>query len=185
MVHQRSQSCPHRNRTGASLERIRQPGSSLPGECLVTSPGHSSPRATPARATPPADIRRPVVSDPLLDAVVAMSADLELHNVLTRIIRSACDLTDALYGALGVLSKRGDLLDFVVEGIDAETRAQIGELPHGGGVLGVLIRDPRPLRLTDLSSHPASSGFPPHHPPMRTFLGTPIIIDGELFGNLY
>lgn len=121
----------------------------------------------------------------LLEAVVAIGSDLDLHAVLDRIVQSACTLTAARYGALGVLGTDGQLSDFVTHGIDDELRARIGDLPHGRGILGLLISNPDPLRLADLSTHPASVGFPPHHPPMRTFLGVPVRIRGTVFGNLY
>ena len=121
----------------------------------------------------------------LLDAVVAISTDLDLHRVLSRIVESACELTQAEYGALGVLHHDGTLHDFVVHGIDPSLRERIGDLPHGRGILGVVINDPRPLRLDDLAQHPSSYGFPPGHPPMRTFLGVPIDVQGTVFGNLY
>jgi signal transduction histidine kinase len=122
----------------------------------------------------------------LLQAVVAVGADLELSEVLDRIVESACALVGARYGALGVLAPDGKhLMTFITQGVSEEERARIGESPHGHGVLGLLIRDPRPLRLSDVHEHPESFGFPAHHPPMRSFLGTPIKIRDELFGNLY
>ena len=128
----------------------------------------------------PADARA------LLDAVVAMSSDLDLHSVLDRIVVSACRMTGARYGALGVLgSSGGDLVDFVTSGFTAEQHAAIGDLPRGKGILGLLIKEPRPLRLRPLQAHPASYGFPPGHPPMETFLGVPVRIRGTVFGNLY
>jgi signal transduction histidine kinase len=122
----------------------------------------------------------------LLDAVVALSGDLTLPVVLQQIVRSACRLVDARYGALGVIAEDGDgLSQFVHEGIDPETARAIGPLPHGLGLLGLLIHDPRPLRLDDIARHPASVGFPPNHPSMRTFLGVPVRVRGVVFGNLY
>jgi signal transduction histidine kinase len=121
----------------------------------------------------------------LLEAVVAISSDLDLHSVLVRIVQSACELTAAQYGALGVLAPDGRLQEFVTHGMEPELVERIGELPHGRGILGAVITDPRPLRLTDLTRHPASYGFPRHHPPMKTFLGVPITVQGEVFGNLY
>ena len=121
----------------------------------------------------------------LLDAVVAISSDLDLHSVLSRIVVSACELTGARYGALGVIGADGNLVDFVTHGIDAELHRQIGDLPHGRGILRLLIDEPHPLRLTDLRTHPKSYGFPEHHPPMSTFLGVPVRIRGTVFGNLY
>ncbi len=116
---------------------------------------------------------------------MAISSDLDLHNVLTRIVESATRLTDARYGALGVVGAESYLVEFVTTGIDDETRRKIGDLPHGRGILGLLITDPRPIRLRDLADHPASYGFPPHHPPMGSFLGVPVRIRGTVFGNLY
>ncbi|HEX2896161.1 MAG TPA: GAF domain-containing protein [Marmoricola sp.] len=121
----------------------------------------------------------------LLDAVVAISSDLDLHNVLLRIVVSACQLTGARYGALGVIGADGNLDDFVTHGIDAELHRQIGDLPRGRGILRLLIDEPEPLRLEDLRRHPRSYGFPAHHPPMSTFLGVPVRIRGTVFGNLY
>jgi signal transduction histidine kinase len=122
----------------------------------------------------------------LLDAVTAVSADLELSEVLGRIVRSACALVNAQYGALGVLGPDGEhLMEFVTHGVTAEEREAIGDPPRGHGILGLLIRDPRPRRLSDISAHPDSYGFPPNHPPMHSFLGAPIRIRDEVFGNLY
>jgi signal transduction histidine kinase len=127
----------------------------------------------------------PEDSRALLDAVVAISSDLDLHSMLERIVVSACRITGARYGALGVLGHRGELVDFVTSGLEEAEHAAIGELPHGHGILGLLIRRPHPLRLTRISAHPDSYGFPAHHPPMDTFLGVPVRIRGTVFGNLY
>jgi signal transduction histidine kinase len=122
----------------------------------------------------------------LLDAVVAISAGLELDEVLARIVRSACTLVGARYGALGVLGPdREHLIEFVTEGVATDERLRIGELPRGHGILGLLIRDPKPLRIPDIASHPDAYGFPPNHPPMSTFLGTPLRVRDAVFGNLY
>lgn len=122
----------------------------------------------------------------LLDAVMAVTADLELSEVLSRIVRAACELVDARYGALGVLAPDGEqLMEFVTHGLTPQERATIGDLPRGRGILGLLIREPHPLRLPDLTAHPDSFGFPPGHPPMRTFLGVPVHVRDEVFGNLY
>ena len=122
----------------------------------------------------------------MLRAVVAIGADLDLTATLQRIVESATELADAQYGALGVLDPTGTFLsEFLTVGIDAEQRAQIGDLPKGHGILGLLIREPRAIRLPDLREHPDSFGFPPNHPPMRSFLGVPITVHGEIFGNLY
>src|SRR4051794_33330256 len=123
----------------------------------------------------------------LLQAVVSIGSQLDLAGVLRRITETAAELADAEYAALGVVDPGGDirLSEFITVGVDEQLRAQIGELPHGRGVLGLLIREPRPIRLTNLAGHPSSYGFPPGHPPMRTFLGVPISVRGEAFGNLY
>lgn len=134
-------------------------------------------------ATPRSDLGADARS--LLEAVTAISSDLDLTSVLTRIVEAATALTGARYGALGVLGSDGELVEFVTTGIDERTRALIGDLPRGRGILGVIIEDPSGLRLADLSAHPASVGFPPHHPPMTTFLGMPVRIRGTVFGNLY
>jgi signal transduction histidine kinase len=122
----------------------------------------------------------------LVDAVLSVSADLDLRSVLERIIAAAVELVDARYGALGVLDETGTrLANFITVGLDSETYAAIGDLPRGHGILGLLIVDPKPLRLPDLSEHPDSFGFPPHHPPMHSFLGVPILVRNQVFGNLY
>lgn len=122
----------------------------------------------------------------LLDAVVTIATDLSLPAVLRRIVRAACELVDARYGALGVLAPDGaTLADFVHVGVDQDLADRIGALPQGRGVLGLLINDPRPLRLRCISEHPSSYGFPEHHPPMHSFLGVPVAVRGEVFGNLY
>ncbi|HEY6741789.1 MAG TPA: GAF domain-containing protein [Lapillicoccus sp.] len=122
----------------------------------------------------------------LLDAVVAVTSGLELADVLSRITRAACSLAGARYGALGVLGPSGErLVEFITEGVTAAERAAIGDPPQGHGVLGLLIRNPRPQRLRDIREHPESFGFPPNHPPMRSFLGAPIRIRDKVFGNLY
>jgi signal transduction histidine kinase len=117
---------------------------------------------------------------------MAVGTNLDLTATLQRIVESATELADARYGALGVLDpSRTSLSEFLTVGIDSEERAEIGELPKGHGILGLLIREPRPIRLPDLREHPDSFGFPPHHPPMRSFLGVPVTVRGEVFGNLY
>ena len=122
----------------------------------------------------------------LLGAVVAVSSELDLAAVLQRIITTACSLVGARYGALGVLSpERDQLVQFITHGLDDETRARIGDIPHGHGVLGLLIKEPKALRLHEISEHPKSVGFPPNHPPMHSFLGVPLLVRDEVFGNLY
>ncbi|MBC3193313.1 GAF domain-containing protein [Pseudonocardia sp. C8] len=121
----------------------------------------------------------------LLDAVLVVAAGLELDATLTRIVESAVDLVEARYGALGVLAPDGSISRFIDIGLDDETRAALGRPPEGKGLLGELVEDPRPLRLADLSTHPASAGFPPNHPPMRSFLGVPIRVRDAVYGNIY
>jgi signal transduction histidine kinase len=122
----------------------------------------------------------------LLDAVLTIGSDLDLPAMLQRIVEAAVALVDARYGALGVLDEsRTRLAQFITVGLDDETYRAIGDLPEGHGILGLLIVDAKPLRLPDLSEHPDSYGFPPHHPPMRSFLGVPIRLRDEVFGNLY
>jgi signal transduction histidine kinase len=122
----------------------------------------------------------------LLEAGIALSSELELDALLQKTVESAAALTGARYAALGVIDDdRNGLERFVQTGIDQETHAAIGELPRGRGILGLVIEQARPLRLHDLTEHPASVGFPPHHPPMRSFLGVPVLIRGVAWGNLY
>jgi signal transduction histidine kinase len=122
----------------------------------------------------------------LLDAVMAVGSELSLPLVLQRIIEAATDLVDARYGALGVLDGSGTrLAQFITVGIDAAGVVAIGNRPEGHGILGLLIKDPKPVRLPDLHEHPDSFGFPPNHPPMSSFLGVPILLRNEVFGNLY
>lgn len=123
--------------------------------------------------------------DGLIDAILAITSGLKLDATLRAIVHTAAELVDARYGALGVRGYDDRLVEFVYEGIDEETRHLIGSLPEGRGVLGALIEEPKPIRLDDISRHPASVGFPLHHPPMRTFLGVPVRIRDEVFGNLY
>lgn len=113
-------------------------------------------------------------------------SDLDLESVLRRVLEAGSELTQARYAAIGVLGPdRRTLERFLTLGIDNETQQEIGDLPRGRGVLGVLIDDPRLLRLADVGAHPKSYGFPIGHPPMRTFLGVPLLIRGEVWGNLY
>lgn len=121
----------------------------------------------------------------LLDAVVAVGSDLDMRNVLDRIVASSCELTGAEYGALGVLGQDGTLIDLVTCGVDPGTREAIGGLPHGHGILRLLIDHPEPIRLARIQDHPAAHGIPDNHPPMTTFLGVPVRVRGTVFGNLY
>ena len=122
----------------------------------------------------------------LLEAGIALTSELSLDSVLQLLVETAATLTRARYAALGVIDQSGRELErFVTHGIDEETQRTIGELPRGRGILGVLIREANPLRLQDLNQDPRSVGFPPGHPPMKTFLGVPVVLRGVAFGNLY
>ncbi|HEX6153027.1 MAG TPA: GAF domain-containing protein [Solirubrobacterales bacterium] len=122
----------------------------------------------------------------LIDIGATLLSELDLESVLRSVVEAARELTGARYAALGVLDEdRKELERFIYLGIDDETRRRIGSLPRGNGVLGELIREPAPLRLTDVNQHPHAYGFPPGHPPMHSFLGVPVTIRGEAFGNLY
>lgn len=122
----------------------------------------------------------------LLQVGRSLVAELDPDAVLDRVLETAIEITGARYAAIGVLDlERARLERFVTRGIDEETQRAIGDLPRGRGVLGVLIEEPRPLRLADVGRHPKSYGFPAGHPPMRSFLGVPVVIRGEAWGNLY
>jgi signal transduction histidine kinase len=122
----------------------------------------------------------------LIDVGRSLVAELDPEVIFQQVLAVACQLTGARYAALGVLDEdRHELERFITRGIDAETEHTIGNLPRGRGVLGLLIEQPRPLRLTDVGRHPRSYGFPPGHPPMRNFLGVPVMVRGHAWGNLY
>jgi signal transduction histidine kinase len=122
----------------------------------------------------------------LIQAGIALSSELSLDALLTKLAETAARVTRARYAALGVLDpSRTTLERFITVGIDEETRAELGEPPRGRGILGVLIREARPLRLRDLTADPRSVGFPPRHPPMHSFLGVPVLLRGQAYGNLY
>ncbi|WP_030455183.1 GAF domain-containing sensor histidine kinase [Herbidospora cretacea] len=121
----------------------------------------------------------------LLEAVVLIGSDLQLETVLGRIVETAARLVDATYGALGVVGEESTLLEFIPVGLSEEEIARIEHWPHGLGLLGLLIKEPKPLRLARISDHPDSYGFPPGHPPMGSFLGVPLRVRDEVFGNLY
>jgi signal transduction histidine kinase len=121
----------------------------------------------------------------LLEAVVAIGSGLDLESTLARIVETAVGLVDATYGALGVIGEGKRLGEFIPVGLSADEIGRIHHWPEGRGLLGLLIDDPRPLRLADIAGHPASSGFPDGHPPMRDFLGVPVRVRDEVFGNLY
>ena len=122
----------------------------------------------------------------LLEVGRSIVSELDLETLLRRVVEAARDLTGAAYAALGILNEdKSGLERFLHSGIDEQRRREIGPLPRGRGVLGELIRNPRPLRLPDVGAHPRSYGFPPNHPEMRTFLGTPVLVRGDAWGNLY
>ena len=121
----------------------------------------------------------------LLDAFLTVSTGLDLDATLRRIVKVGTELVEARYGALGVLREGGGLASFIHVGIDDELADRMGHLPEGKGVLGLLITEPYPLRIHDLGRHPSSVGVPPHHPEMHSFLGVPVLVRGEVFGNLY
>ncbi|WP_017541054.1 sensor histidine kinase [Nocardiopsis halophila] len=121
----------------------------------------------------------------LLNAVVMIGTGLDLETLLTRIVEASMDLVDARYGALGVIGGDGELERFIPVGLDDEAIEGIDHWPQGRGLLGLLVKDPRPLRLRDITDHPESHGFPRGHPPMRGFLGVPVRVRDTVFGNLY
>jgi signal transduction histidine kinase len=122
----------------------------------------------------------------LFEASVAIASELSLEALLQRLVETAAAITGARYAALGVIDPSGSQLErFLTTGVDAETHAAIGDLPRGRGILGLLIREAKPLRLHDLGEDPHSVGFPPGHPPMRTFLGAPILLRNVAYGNFY
>ena len=123
--------------------------------------------------------------DAVMRAVLAVSSGLDLTATLQQIVAAAADLVDARYAALAVPGRGGQLDRFVYTGVDETTVGVIGSPPCGRGVLGVIIREGQPQRLDDVSTHPAFTGFPAHHPPMRSFLGVPILVRGQVFGRLY
>lgn len=129
--------------------------------------------------------RAPDRKDVLLEAGLALASELSLPIVLQRIVDLAAQVTDARYGALGVIGEGGELVEFITTGISARQRRAIGPLPRGRGILGVLIQQPKPIRISNIAEHPKSVGFPASHPAMRSFLGAPVKAMGKVFGNIY
>jgi signal transduction histidine kinase len=123
--------------------------------------------------------------DVLLEAGLTLASELSLPVVLQRIVDLAAQITDARYGALGVIGEEGELIEFITTGVSAQQRRAIGPLPRGRGVLGLLIHVPSPIRITNIADHPKSVGFPAHHPAMHSFLGAPVRAMGKVFGNIY
>ena len=131
-------------------------------------------------------MRRPTDrKDVLLEAGLTLASELSLPIVLQRIVDLAAQVTDARYGALGVIGEGGELVEFITTGISARQRHAIGSLPRGRGILGLLIKQPKPIRITNIADHSKSVGFPANHPPMRSFLGAPVQAMGKVFGNIY
>jgi signal transduction histidine kinase len=153
---------------------------------VVDGPGVDDGIAAEEAAAAPAGSRVPASRlATLVDELLVLGEDLDLEHVLRRVVAAGCRLTGARYGALGVVGPDRELSAFVVHGMTPEEITALGEPPHGRGVLGALIDDPAVLRLDDLTADPRSVGFPPGHPPMRSFLGAPLRVRGEIFGNLY
>ena len=183
-----SESPAHRPDDGLPGDQAEEPGAvDSDGPCASTSGSQLGLEESLARLQARLDAARSTQNrmHSLLEAVVSVGRELDLAQVLRRIVETAVTLTDARYGALGVIGERQRLSQFIHVGIRDELARKIGPLPSGHGILGELIRHPEPLRLADLARHPASTGFPAHHPPMRSFLGVPIRVRDEVFGNLY
>jgi signal transduction histidine kinase len=146
----------------------------------------SLPAGSSVRRVPYAKIEDPSKLRRVLQATLLIQADLELGEVLRHVVEEACSMTGARYGALGVLdTEKRALSDFVTVGVTREQEQAIGTRPTGRGLLGALIGDPRPLRVADIGLHPEHLGFPPNHPPMTSFLGVPIMVRDQVYGNLY
>jgi signal transduction histidine kinase len=124
-------------------------------------------------------------TDLLIEAGLALASERSHGAVLQRIVELAVDITASRYGAISVLAPDGRIEEFITEGVPDELRAEIGDPPTGHGILGLLISEARPLRLAEIAAHPMSVGFPPHHPPMRSLLGAPVVSRGKVFGNIY
>lgn len=129
--------------------------------------------------------RVPDRKDVLLEAGLTLASELSLPMVLQRIVDLAAQVADARYGALGVIGERGEVVEFITTGLSAKQRRAIGPLPRGRGILGLLIRDPRSIRIANLGDHPKSVGFPANHPTMSSFLGAPVQAMGKVYGNIY
>ena len=133
----------------------------------------------------PQGVPAPERSSSLHEAIWELTSELSLDLVLQKVADLSRELVGASYSALGLLGSRGTLVQFLTSGISEHTRTLIGQPPEGKGVLGVLLHDATPLRLANLSQHPQSAGFPPHHPEMTSFLGVPIVFKGRVLGDLY
>ena len=129
--------------------------------------------------------RPPDRKDVLLEAGLTLASELSLPMVLQRIVDLAAQVADARYGAIGVIGDGGDLVEFVTTGLSARLHRAIGPLPQGRGILGLLISQPRAIRIANIAAHASSVGFPRHHPPMGSFLGAPVQAMGKVYGNIY
>jgi len=180
---------PHRARHQGLSARV--PGGFTIGTVSTSDPGGVLPQLRVDELLGELQARLQAVLDTrdrmrgLLEAVVAISSGLELEAMLRRLVEAAVDLVDARYGALGMIGEGNQLAQFIPVGISEEDIARIHHWPEGRGILGLLIKDPHPLRLAEISCHPESSGFPDGHPAMRTFLGVPVRVRDQVFGNLY
>src|SRR3954454_13696608 len=187
--------CRFHVRTGSGEPRVRASASRrirIAGNYRRSGAAPVSIRPVPVNDNPrvglvgPSEYDREGRLGRLLEVCRSLVSELELDVVLERVLEAARDLTGARYAAIGVLDEQHRFLErFLTVGVDEEAQRRIGDLPRGRGVLGVLITDPHPLRLDDVGSHPRSFGFPAGHPPMSSFLGVPIMIRGQAFGNLY
>src|SRR5439155_5285827 len=160
---------------------MRQGFSDASPPSRVEGPAANRPSGVDSRPMPESRDRK----DILLEAGLTLASELSLPIVLQRIVDLAAKVTDARYGALGVIGDDSNLVEFVTTGISDQERRAIGPLPTGRGVLGLLIHEPKPVRIKNIAEHPKSVGFPAHHPPMRSFLGAPVQAMGRVFGNIY
>ena len=181
-----SSAVPASPTTSRSSSRLEQLTHAAPHDLVVVEEEHARQSLTARSVHPCPRWQGRASLRELLDAVLALGSDLDPLTMLRRIVEAAVELVDARYGALGVLDDTGTrLAQFITVGIDDDMHALIGDLPEGHGILGSLIVDAKPLRLPDLREHPDSFGFPAHHPTMRSFLGVPVRVRHEVFGNLY
>ena len=166
--------------------RIRPLTRAEPEVGLAVTPERLMRPTDPSGSGDPLSHLSPEALGRLLQIGSEVVSELDHEAVLLRVLEAARELTGARYAALGVLDgSRQELERFLTSGMDESAHRAIGDLPRGRGLLGVLISDPQPLRLTDVGRHPASYGFPIDHPPMRSFLGVPVLVRGEAWGNLY
>ena len=179
-----------RNQTAGRCRHNSQPATVHTQRCTVSRDRAANQCTLPSLAgesfMPYHAIEDPAKLRRVLEAALLLEADLDLPSLLGHIVEEARSITNARYGALGVLNQDGSALsEFITRGLDPEQEKAIGTRPTGMGVLGLLISDPRPLRVTRIGDHPESYGFPPGHPPMTSFLGVPVKVRDEVYGNLY